>query len=561
MKKHYYLLPALALGLASCSDADLNNQNPDQSDLGSSEIVSNLNTVRLSTFGGDPNRITYGAGTRAEGDDENAPKTLELLASIANPSKGEGFDYPQQEGGRYLSATSVFYDARENKYYATYHMQGNNYNTDLENEIGGAIQWFTVDDNGLVDLGTGFRAADPGKQDFDFNHIYFDVTSNRIVTVGHVWDLPKTWTSEDPFTGERNNTHAIIGEMKSDGTFTYATISTGEKMIDPVTNQSLGDEDAGDANCVIRAGDTNDFSLTAGWNFYYVATRKGLAVVRAEEDHLFEPAVDNNGKNFFVKTPGSAKHVAKTGTTSYFKLLYLAEDKDNNSYSQHSKAKIAQFATNTAAGNTFGSLQGQHSPFNRFDPSTSIIDFYDQVDLEEYEISPIDGKNTIIANPGNNSHDDEMYAALGTGGMFYQFNGINTFTQYRNVLKFKGENGYLPVNCVTADVASMESGHEGFIYVACGARLIILHRGTFDVVAYWNIPTKDQNGDYLENVGASANYIHVEKGPAKDDRSPRERIITVAYGQEGLKVFRFNPATLDAFTVREKELPSEIVCK
>ena len=564
MKKHLFLLTSLALGMAACTDADLKNEQGQNPEGNPEEVKSNLTTVNLATFGGDPSRVSY-AGTRAEGDEDATPKTLELIATITNPSKSDGFDFIKEDGGRFLSATSVYYDPTWDTYYATYHMQGNNYNTNLQNEIGGAIQTFKLveDEDGelTVDLGDGFRAANPNKEDFDFNHLYFDVTDRRIIAVGHKWNVPSSWAEENgDYPGKRENTRAIIALFDpTAGQLKYKTISTNKKIIDPATGQSLGDEDAGDANCVIRGGETMNPNHTSGWNFYHVATRKGMAVLRAEADHLFEPVLNEDGSNYFIKTPGSAKFVAKTGTSSFFDLLYLAEDKSADTYDTQSNAKIAHFSTQVGEVKTLGyvRLKAENIPF---DPQNDdILNFSDQTDLPAV-ITPIDGKNTLLCAP-DTYNDKESYAALGVSGLFYHFDGVNSYKPIEGILKFKGSKGYLPVNCVTADVSDMESGHDGFMYVACGARLVILHRKTFEVVAYWNIPTKDGNGNFLEDVEASANYIHVQKGPAKSDRSPRERIITVAFGQEGLKVFRFDPSTLEKKTVWEKELPTEIVCK
>ena len=295
---------------------------------------------------------------------------------------------------------------------------------------------------------------------------------------------------------------------------------------------------------------------TSGWNFYYVATRKGMAVLSAEDESLFAPVLDEDGTNYFIPTPGSAKFVARTGTSSFFDLLYLAEDKPNDSYSQKSEAKIAHFSTQTGEGTNFGFLK-ERGTNEVFKPKEkNILNHGDQTDVPAV-ISPIDGKNTLLCAP-DTYNDRESYAALGTSGMYYYFNGVNSNNVFEGVLEFKGLSNKLPVNCVTADVSDLESGHDGFIYVACGARLVILHRKTFELVAFWNMPAVDEEGNDIE---ASANYIHVEKGPVNDDRQPRERIITVAFGQAGVKVFRFKPATLESKTVWEKELPSFIQCR
>ena len=469
-----------------------------------------------------------------------------------------------------MSATSVFKDDRVGKgqYYVTYHMQGNNYNTTLDKDVAGAIQVYSLSDgeNGskVLTLGNVFTSENRNNEDYDFNHIYFDRTDNRILVVGHKWTAHNDGTP-DP---DHLNTVAIIGNFDPEATeepLKYTKINTSEKAYDE-NGKSLGYKDAGDANSVMRAGEMMNPNHTYGWDFYFVATRKGMAVLRAEADHLFEPVLTEDGINYFIPTPGSAKSVARTGTSSFFDLLYLSDNislkGDNNKYETESHAKIAHFSTQTGTGTGFGFLK-ERSTNQIFNPwEKDILQHGDQTDLPSV-ITPIDGKNTLLCAP-DTYNDNERYVAMGKSGMYYHFHGVNSGKETEGVLKFKGSNGYLPVNCVTADVSDLETGHDGFMYVACGARLVILHRKTFELVAYWNIPTKDANG-YLDNVAASANYIHVEKGPVVTDsetnRKTRERIITVAFGQEGLKVFRFNPATLESKTVWEnKELPTEIVC-
>ena len=532
-----------AVALSSCSDNDITSVDGNTN---SDVEKSNLTTVKLATFNGDASRITYGNGTRAEGD------VLSLVATIANPSKAEGFNFSKEDSadGRYMSATSVYYNVADGKYYVTYHMQGNNYNTKLDTETAGAIQEFSFNEKGELVLGTGFRAAKPGDEDFDFNHIYFDVTDKRIIVAGH-----------NMLKGNKDNTNAIIGVFNpTDSEFKYATVKTNEKIEREFVNednkngnatvQLVDYADAGDVNCVIRGGETMNPNHTYGFNFYILATRKGMAVVTAGKDdnELFKPVYIADKVKYFIPTPGSAKFVAKTGVSSYFDLLYLAENKPNDSYSTTSKAKIAHFSIQTGTGSDFGYLM-EKGTTEVFDPQAKdILNHGDQTELPAV-ISPIDGKNTLLCAP-DTYNDKECYAALGTSGMYYKFNGVNSGNPIEGVVTF----GNRPVNCVTADVSDQEKGHDGFIYVANGAKLTILHRKTFEKVASYNIPAKDANGN---DVASSANYIHVQKAPA-NNWAPRERIITVAFGQEGVKVFKFNPALLEAKTVWEKELPTNI---
>lgn len=553
-KTIFGMFAATAVIFASCSDTNVaeetgNPEGPTEEAVGGG---SNLTTVQLATFAGNPSRVTY-AGTRAEGDEELAPGTLKLVANIDNPSQAEGFKFEiekDEDGnvvGRYMSATSVFYDKSTDTYYASYHMQGNNYNTTLENEIAGAIQSFKVAADGTVTLGNGFRAENPDKEDYDFNHLYFDnpesrgdAGSKRIIAVGH--------NIKD---GNSKNTRAIIAEFDpKSGNLTYAPIATAEKIYED--GISLGDEDAGDANCVTSV-DT--------YPYYFVTTRKGIAVLNSD----FSPVLNSDGTRYFVPTPGSAKFVFNNPEVgSGMDFLYLSEPHKSTSYETSSNANIATFQVATGANNSFLSLM---YPGKEGYWSQKTGDFYDskELDILSYEnqkplpkqISPTDGKNVVHALSYK-----EYYAALGTGGMYFHFHGtINRGKVYDGVVKF----GNRPVNCVYAERnedsesvvvegSQYPHGHDGFIYVANGARLTILNRGTLEVVANWNIPTKDDNGDYLDDVAASANYITVTKAP-KGENGLCERTITVAYGQKGVKVFKFMPVTK---TVWETDLPEVI---
>ena len=538
MKRLIYLLPAFALYLASCSDevtvTDGGNDGQTPAE------TSNLTTVKLATFNGDASRITYTNGTRADGD-ELKPGELKLVASIANPNKEV---FSGTTGSRLMSATSVYYDAKNDIYYTTYHVQGNNYNTTLNVPIGGAIESFKVDADGTVIPGKGYKAANTNKLDFDFNHIYFDNTDSRIIVVGHQWTPYENGNPDPNF----ENTRAIIGKFDPEnGTLTEATIATEKKMLDS-NGKSLGDEDAGDANCVIRPNDQPEYSTGYnGYPIYIVTTRKGIAVLHADQENLFKPVLNkDNNSRYFIPTPGSSKYVYDIPRVgSMFGILYLSENTKNESYITSSAANIAKFQIAHADGYW---LMNPNAPETFYNSSElDIVNYKSQIELP-VAISPIDGKNSLCV-----LEDYEYYAALGTTGMYYQFKGaITTNKDYAGVKKF----GNRPVNFVVTDTNENNEGigegydrtsHDGFIYVANGAKLTILHRRTLEEVASYNIPAKDADGN---DIASSANYITVRKMP-KGENGLCERIITVAFGQEGVKIFKFMPTTK---TVWEKEL-------
>lgn len=500
------------------------------------ENTSNLTTVQLASFAGDASRVSYPV-TRAEGDetdaegevagdaeDEIKPGTLRLIASIDNPSKDAGFFVPE-EGGRYMSATSVYYDEGSETYYVTYHIQGNNYNTTLDTSTAGAIQSFKIDENGDVKLGTGFRAQNPSQEDFDFNHIYFDEVDNRILAVGH-----------NVKDGKQDNTNAIIGVFDpTAGTYTYSTVKTGEKAYDD-DGKSLGYKDAGDVNFVMRGSGY----YKSGWKFYLVATRKGMAVLRSEPEHLFKPVLNEDGTSYFIPTKGSAKSIAQGDVSSLVHMLYLSEEKKATSDEISSEAKIAHFMINKVPTDlTFGELQifnsrGSHTPF---DPQTNTIEDIEEGDGQTVlpeEIKPIDGKNTLVTTTVSGQNYNEYYAALGTTGLYYHFPGKNSSTIYEGVMKF----GNRPVNNVYVDpFGSGESKNDGFLFVANGSKLTVLHRRTMEELDSWNMPSKDADGN---DIASSANFIYVTKG-AQDENGMYERTVVVAFGQAGVRIFKFTP--------------------
>ena len=502
-----------AFAFASCTN-DAPDTAPDQGDdLNPDETPAEtftLTTVELASFAGNAGRVTYATDTRA--GDDNAQNPLQLVASIANPSKNDDSYFTVEPGGRYMSATSIFYDVAHSKYYVTYHMQGNNYNTSLNTDTAGAIQSFSFDDsNNTVTLDKGFRAQTPSKLDFDFNHIYFDNTDNRILTVGHCVN-----------DGNRKNTNAIVGVFDPAGTYTYATVKT-----DKATGELHDSDDAAEVNCIVRTNDapTQSGGKTYGWNIYLVATRRGMAALHADQENLFKPYLNDNGDNYFIATPGSSKYIAATGTSSWYGLLYLSEEHTGDvAYDTKSQARIAKLSVNTSLDNGLGHIQGWETPFTHLDPTADIRDFYSQFELPK-EITPIDGKNTLCILGSS-----EFYAALGANGMYYKNHDAG-----EGIKRFDSR----PVNCVAVDSPLNYSGHseKGYLYVANGSKLTILERSTLKEVASYQAPSKDKDGNA---IASSANFITVRK---VDDNNEKYsvRYVAVAFGQEGVKIFKFTP--------------------
>ena len=510
-------LVAAALALGSCSEdktAGDEGLTPPQDSV-ETPTEPTLYTAPLATVASSSDRVQVVPQTKA--DDGAKPGSLTLFATIENPSKQSDFANFESEG-RYLSATSVYYDRTTGTYYATYHMQGNNYNTNQTVETAGLIETFTLDENGTPQPGNIYRSADPEKLDFDFNHLYFDDlsdyytgggdTSPRIIAVGH--------SSEPVKVGTGTNTKAIVAKLNlTDGKIEYTPVLTGEKILDE-NGKSLGNEDAGDVNGILRK-----------YNNYFVATRKGVAALSAKADNLFAPIKDQDGNVYFIKTPGSAKHLCSISTYSHFALLYLTENTPSDmDASTAIEAHIARFGT-IPSGWLCGSTSSDSWGINRI-----ASDYTEKGGISAWPeqestgvISPVDGKNVLTSCNSIN------YACLGKGGLYVGTANNNQIIKFSDK---KDGSGSRPVNGVF--IEDIESATDGFIYVANGACLSILDARTLEKV----VPDFSA---FEEDQEISANYVHVVKTNTYTNASSPDRIITVAYGQAGVKVFKFVPST------------------
>ncbi|MCH5236329.1 MAG: hypothetical protein J1E95_00835 [Muribaculaceae bacterium] len=552
MKKHLFLMAALGLGLAACTNDVLtpednaNITSPDQEN-----STSTLKSAKLKSFDASPDRVKVEPQTR-----DAQPGSLTLIASITNPSTQEGIiNGFQKEGeeGRYLSATCVYFDSSDDKYYVTYHMQGNNYLTDQIDETSGFIETFTLQEDGTPNPGKIYQTAEPSKVDFDFNHLYFDVLNDdylsytgadagqkRIVAAGHI---------AVPTSTGKYDTHAMISQLDLENEeIAYTLVLTGEKLLNE-EGKSLGDIDAGDVNCVLRKS-----------NYYYLATRKGIAVLNAKDDNLFTPinnieTIENeNGQKtstvienstYFVKTPGSAKHLSHIYTNSHFSLLYLTSPNPSTITAETSSpANIINFSMDQGSGTLCGS---DTSDSNTEGPgilnSSDITDLtlwspnVNQYTIPETNICPVDGKNVLSLADNNNL----ITACLGKNGLYVN----NKDNHKEEVIKFsdkKDGTGSRPVNGVFVEGIEYYDGGRatnGFIYVANGACLTILDAATLEKVEEFS--AFDAKED--KNL-ASANYVQVVKTNTYTNPASPDRIITVAFGQAGVKVFRFVPPTL-----------------
>lgn len=522
-----------AATFASCSDSVVGGAEDITDGATDATTATGITTVKLASFPSSQERVTLVPQTKAL----TIPGSLELHATIANLSKEAGkiAGFEKEEGGRHLSATCVYFDPSSETYYVTYHMQGNNYNTTQTNETAGYIETFTLDENDAPIVGNIYAAANPSELSFDFNHLFFDDLSNtnnngnytgedtgvRIIAVGHQSEVSNK-------EGGKPNTKAIIAKLNLDTdepTIEKAVVYTGEKILNE-NGKSLGKVDAGDVNCVIRK-----------YNYYYLATRKGIAVLNAKPENMFTPIPNYNiepyqaieNSIYFVHTPGSAKHLANyyPAYGSGFSFLYLTEDTPEDF---NGETKLPASLINFSMNAKDGTLCGMNSADSKTTgPSIFNTDGFDitnwSPDVNQFKVSdavyPVDGKN-VLANL-----DGRLYACLGKGGLYVRKNASDYTT-----IKFtdaKDGTGSRPVNGVF--VEDVENFNDGFIYVANGACLTILDRETLEKVAEYSA---------FEEGDASANYIHVYKTDHYTGKCP-DRLITVAYGQAGVKVFKFVP--------------------
>ena len=528
MKRLIYLLPAFALYLASCSDDTITPGNSDE--LGNENVEqTTLKTANLASFKSSQSRVNVIGGTRAA-----QPGTLSLFAKIDNLSKEEGkITGFEKEGkdGRYLSATCVYYDKNTGKYYVTYHMQGNNYNTKQTDETSGYIETFTLDAEGKPTVDKVYMSENPSKLDFDFNHLYFDNLTEynyreaygvndknnmRLIAVGHI---------SEPTKSGKTQTNAIIAQLDLESekpSIVYSEIYTGDKILD-TDGKSLGNEGAGDANCVLRKGD-----------YYFLATRKGFTTLSASgsEDKLFTPFKGLDGKTYFIKTPGSAKYLSHDCAvgSSHMAGLYLTENTPNNyNYDTAIKANIVKFGSYT------GWLCGADTSKGgwNIDNATEFagINWPETTNLPD--VSPVDGKNVLFWD-GNYI----FYAALGKGGLYvhdpnYSPQHIGETITFNGIENASGR----PVNAVFVEGRDSNIGHpgtDGFIYVANGGCVTILNRTTLEKIAEVG-SAKDED--------ASANFIQVVNAETETTQGVPDRYVIVAYGQAGVKVFKFIPPT------------------
>ncbi|MCH5215367.1 MAG: hypothetical protein J1F10_00385 [Muribaculaceae bacterium] len=417
------------------------------------------------------------------GTKEPEPETKLVKVGIIE-APNHNHDSDKSEDKRHLSATCIDFDGTT--FYASYHMRGYNWGNDQydNDETEGCIETWTIEE--VETEGVKENKLVLGHymwtHDFDFNHLILD--GGDIITVGHKDGIGTS--------GENKNLGAIIGRIPK--TFT--------DVIDPKE---------GDDNVYAYDPDNEiSFSykyLTTDEKLYkeWENPKKGNTTVQFVD---YKNAGDGNcvikvGNKYYVTTfagygiidrdfnrvkdeAGNILFVQTPYSAKHiipagdsYKVLFLNDEPEGKNVAETDKSTVS-IATFTGESDILGSAD-------------------DAVQLTDCYVQPVDGKN-VLAYYGN-----KLYACLGKGGL-----NINN----EKTIKF-GEEGEEPVNGVALD--------EKYIYVACGSQLRVLDINTQVEVAKYCIPNK------------SANYIKL--GVING-----QKYIAVAFGQEGVQVFRLEEA-------------------
>lgn len=306
----------------------------------------------------------------------------------------------------------------------------------------------------------------------------------------------ETWTLAD---NELNSTEIKLGHYMWTNAFDFNHLILDGNNI--VTVGHLADKGAiigklPNPFTNVNADANNVDTWSAEFSYKYLTTDEPLmdGSVRIDYKNAGDGnCVIKNGNEYFVATyagygkldsefnriKDAAGNVAFVSTPGSAKHL-IEKDGDIAVLYLDSRPETTATATSTA---TVATISAGAYPFGG--TTTALPSF----------VQPIDGKNVLAWNGTN------LYACLGKGGL--SVNG--------EVYSF-GAEGKEPVNGVATD--------DEYVYVASGSHLRVLDVTTNEEVAKVAIP-------YM-----SANYIKVATVNG-------EKYIAVAFGQAGIKVYRF----------------------
>lgn len=286
---------------------------------------------------------------------------------------------------------------------------------------------------------------------YDFNHVIYDAQTNALLTTG---DHPKKG--------------GIIGRIALGADRNFGKY-TNETSIMQVRHLLNGDGISGNS-VVVRPTDRNLLITAAG----------GYQTMDYNTTDLFNTTKKEVGP--FVKTNGSAKHVAINGTyaatiefTQRAGDLNVEYDEDDNTTVLPARITVW--------------------PLNGFAFGTPVK----TIDVPAF--GPIYGKNVIAIDT-----DNTIYSCQGGSGVAaYDING-NELRRFNIPAKFKG---------ASANGLCIKNGN---LYIACGAAGVwVLDKNSFAVKA-----------KYTKQGKASANYVKVADNG----------YVFVAYGRAGAKLLK-----------------------
>lgn len=415
-------------------------------------------------------------GYNVDGDPEPEPEPSLDQVFEVDPITHDHDSDKTDEHRRHLSATSLTFDGAGN-IYASYHMRGGNWGND------------TYDKDDIEGCIERWSFSPEGIEignwmwtnEFDFNHIILD--GNYVVTVGH-----KGGETQIEHNGKKyTDFGGIIGRMPTgiwennwdaDDELTREDFQYKYLTTEvPLYGDYFNPNQGTTTNQIIDYKSAGDGNCVVRLgNEYFVATSAGYGKISAKEDDLFKRIKDEDGNVEFVSTPGSSKYLVNDGNNVH--VLYLNARPQNNSEANTSfSASLATMATSVF-------------PAKVDNPKTMGAN-----------VTPVDGKNVIAVK------DDVVYACLSKGGLQIGDGSPITFSD--------AEDGSRSVNGVAVD--------DKYIYVANGSYITVLDKATHTKVV-------ERKGN-TKNV--SANFVEVNEIDGV-------RYIFVAFGQEGIKVYKFN---------------------
>ena len=380
---------------------------------------------------------------------------------------------------RRLSATSLTFDKDKGEIYVSYHMRGYNWAEDQYDKGKDDVE-------GCIERWT-FENGQIAignwmwTNDFDFNHILLD--GEYVITVGHKGG-EKVYTDDDgKEQTKRTDYGGIIGRMPTE-----------------VWKQNW---------------DATDELTREDFVYKYLTTNEEL---RKDYENPKKGTTTNQLVDY--KSAGDGNCVIRVGN-EYFVATSMGYGRVNAADFKRVKDADGKVLFHITPGSAKYLVQSGDEINvlylnDRFDPSkedskskatvaTMSVDAFPTAgttkDMKQV-VTPVDGKNVLAVDD-----DGTVYACLSLNGL--QIGDSDP-------IMFGNERA---VNGVAVD--------DEYIYVANGNYITVLDKATRKQI------TERRGGEVDDKI--SANFVEVKK--IGDDR-----YVFVAFGQNGIKVYKFNPA-------------------